>query len=72
MWVVVDIGCIECGVSSGIVGVFDTEEKARAQEERCNADGGLSWRDGGQHVFESFPLARINVVNRLYETTEED
>jgi hypothetical protein len=27
-WIVVNIGCIECGVSSNIVGVFTDKERA--------------------------------------------
>lgn len=46
MWIVVNIGCIECGVSSNIVGVFDNEERANAIAEEFDAK--FDWREGGQ------------------------
>jgi len=43
-YVVINIGCIECGVSSNIVGVFDNEEKANLVAKKC--DDKFSWREG--------------------------
>lgn len=53
-FVVVNIGCIECGVSSDIVGTYATREEADEVAQVC--DGGLSWRQGGQNSFEVFDL----------------
>lgn len=38
-WIVVNIGCIECGVSSDIVGVYATQAEAEAVVEVCAAAG---------------------------------
>ena len=64
MWIVVNIGCIECGVSSNIVGVFDSEAKAREVCERC--DEKYNWREGGQNNFEVLPMPETNKVNEEY------
>ena len=63
-WIVVNIGCIECGVSSNIVGVFDNEEKA--SEIAKEYDEKFSWREGGQNSFEVFEMPELNVVNPEY------
>lgn len=48
MYVVVYVGCIECGVPTELVGVYATLEAAQAAE-RTTKDGGDSWaRHGGQ------------------------
>ena len=49
-----NIGCIECGVGSAIVGVFEHEAEAQAHAERLSETH--HWRDGGQNAFEVFPL----------------
>jgi hypothetical protein len=53
-WLVVKIGCIECGVSSNIVGRYADEAKAKSVAEAL--DNELSWREGGQDAFEVFDL----------------
>lgn len=53
-WIVFNIGCIECGVSSAIVGVFTDEAQAKDVADKCRAK--FSWREGGQNEFEAFPL----------------
>lgn len=53
MFILVNIGCIECGVSSNIVGMFSSEEKAK--ELATALDKSHGWRDGGQNCFEVFP-----------------
>jgi hypothetical protein len=65
MFLVVNIGCIECGVSSQIVGLFETEEEANAIAEKC--DDKYNWREGGQNSFQVFPLPNIGVINSEYE-----
>ena len=47
VWVVVDIGCIECDEETKIVGVFADKEKAQSL-----ATGG--YFEGGQHSIECF------------------
>ena len=64
-YIVVNIGCIECGVSSNIVGYYDDKEKAEKIAERCNAL--LGWREGGQNEFEVFELGKLNVTLDEYK-----
>lgn len=65
MFIVVNIGCIECGVSSNIVGVFTTEAEAKAVAERC--DDEFSWREGGQNSFETFPVPEVGIIADEYK-----
>lgn len=64
MWILVNIGCIECGVSSQIVGVFSDEAKASALAVSLEATHG--WREGGQNAFQVFPMPEVNVVHPDY------
>lgn len=54
LFVVVDIGCIECGAGSAVLGVFTEEKRAQSvcddHEQRQKND----WH--GQHSFEIFPI----------------
>lgn len=65
MWILVNIGCIECGVSSNIVGVYDSEKQANelAQILSNKAD----WREGGQNSFEVFELPEVGVMADEYK-----
>ena len=65
MFLVMNIGCIECGVSSQIVGVFKTKKIADDVAEKC--EGKYAWREGGQNSFEVFPVPADGVVNDEYE-----
>ena len=56
-YILVNIGCIECGVSSNIVGVFDNEEKANKLAEEY--DTKFSWREGGQNSFKVFEIPEL-------------
>jgi hypothetical protein len=53
-FLVFNIGCIECGVSSNVVGVYPTMKEAEAVAKAC--DSTLGWREGGQNSFEVFDL----------------
>jgi hypothetical protein len=64
MWIVVNIGCIECGVSSNIVGVFTDE--ALAQEISQGLEESHGWREGGQNRFEVFPMPPLNEIAAEY------
>jgi hypothetical protein len=54
-YLVFNIGCIECGVSSNVVGLYATQEEADAVAAKC--DSKLGWREGGQNHFEVFDLS---------------
>ena len=69
MWIVVNIGCIECGVSSEIVGIFDNQERANSIAKEFNKT--FSWRQGGQNYFEVFPMPAVNEIAEEYRVTEE-
>ena len=68
MWLVMNIGCIECGVSSKIVGVFSDEKKASEVAIACHKK--YSWREGGQNEFEVFEMPGAEVVDPEYDLTE--
>jgi hypothetical protein len=63
-WIVVNIGCIECGVSSNIVGVFGSEERANTVAALLNENH--AWRESGQNRYEVFPLPQLNEVAAEY------
>lgn len=63
MWIVVDIGCIECGESSSIVGVFSSKERADTIVKTLLRKRGFI---GGQHDYEAFELPVANVVAEDY------
>ena len=54
-WLVFNVGCIECHVSSDVVGVYQSEEEANAVVDICRK--ALDWREGGQNSFEVFDLS---------------
>jgi len=53
-WMVFNVGCIECGVSSNVVGFYATKEQADQVAKTC--EDRLHWRQGGQNAFEVFDL----------------
>ncbi len=54
-WMVFNIGCIECGVSSDVVGLFATEKEANKVADACREI--FDWREGGQNGFEVYDLS---------------
>jgi hypothetical protein len=64
MYMVFNIGCIECGVSSKIVGLFADKVKADAVASFC--DDAHGWREGGQNSYEVFELPAPEVVDEEY------
>ncbi len=53
-YMVFNIGCIECGVSSNVVGLFTDKAKADALAHTLRDTHG--WREGGQNAFRVFEL----------------
>ena len=49
-----DIGCIECGEPSAVIGTFDTEEEALAAATEAYEIQKANWH--GQHGFDVFDL----------------
>lgn len=52
VWVVVDVGCIECGQETHIIGVFQRADDAKkafeSQRAKEDAEGDGSYFAGGQ------------------------
>ena len=67
LWILVNVGCIHCEVSSNIVGVFSSEERAKALADELSDSHG--WRQNGQNSFEVFPMPETDVVHPDYEGT---
>ena len=55
-WMVFNVGCIDCGVSSNVVGFYATEDEAYRIVDFL--DDHLSWRGGGQNSFEVFDITK--------------
>lgn len=53
-WMLFNVGCIECNVTSNVVGFFGTKIEAEAAGKLC--DKHLDWRENGQNSFEVFDL----------------
>ena len=64
-WLLMNIGCIECGVSSAVVGVFTDKAEAEAIADRLSDSH--NWREGGQNAFEVFEMPQLDVVADEYK-----
>ena len=53
-YMVFNIGCIECGVGSNVVGLYDTQEEANKVVAVCVDK--LQWREDGQNIFKVYDL----------------
>jgi hypothetical protein len=53
-WLAFDIGCIECGEESGVIGTFDTEAEAEHAADAAEIDHEKNWH--GQHCFMVYDL----------------
>lgn len=53
-----DIGCIECGEPSGVIGVFAIEAEAQAACDRAFERQKVDWH--GQHSMEVYDLRQSN------------
>jgi hypothetical protein len=53
-WLVFNVGCIECGVGSNVVGLYANEDEAIQVAKACG--DALHWRQQGQNAFEVFDL----------------
>ncbi len=59
IYVLIDVGCHECGVGSEFIASFVDEESAnKACEEHSKKTG--KWRDGGQSIPEVFEIILPN------------
>jgi hypothetical protein len=67
-YILVNIGCIECGVSSNIVGVFTSKKKAEKLRDKFSNK--YAWREGGQNHFSVFEMPKIDTINQEYKETK--
>ena len=71
MFLLMDIGCIECGSGSGIVGVFSGAEMAGDIARKL--DQSHEFHDGGQHRFNVYEIpTALNVVQEYYTNPIEE
>ena len=64
-YVVVDIGCIECGEPSSVLGIFADKEKAREIMKKCEEYQEKNWR--GQHYFKIYEVDKENeLIDKYY------
>lgn len=55
MYLAFDIGCIECGESSAVIGLYKTKKGARNACDRAEEAQSKDWH--GQHSMEVFEIA---------------
>lgn len=64
-YVVVDIGCAECGESSNVVGVFTSEEKAREALHEYQVTNHLDKYPDDHDFF----VYQIDTVDKIYQNS---
>lgn len=70
VFVVVRIGCIECGVSSDVIGVYDTRDEA---EKVCEAQPSTWDTEGGQgYHFVAERVIGVTHPNKYARSLEEE
>lgn len=60
MWIVIDIGCLECWIDSHVVGVFTDESRANSIAKRLNR----KW--GTDQQCEVFGMPEVDVLPPEY------
>lgn len=70
-FLLMNIGCIECGVTSAIVGVYTDRTFAEQLAEKLNSTRAFSWREGGQNHYEVFELPLTNSTHTDYASATE-
>lgn len=64
-WTVVDVGCLECGEDTQIVGVVKTEAEAQLLCDKLYK-AGYDFTDG-QHEFYYFKTPKLGVIAKQYK-----
>jgi len=62
-YVAVDIGCIECGESTNVLGIFEDKVKAEEVIKDHGARQSQNWK--GVHRFKIFEIDGLNKVYRV-------
>lgn len=60
LFVVMEIGCIECYAPSNLIGIFQDEQQAIQVRDKCKEK--LHWRYGGENEFLIFKF-NVNDLN---------
>ena len=63
LYVAVDIGCIECGESSAVLGIFLDKKTAEAVCDEHAKRQAANWH--GAHYFKVFEVEKLNEVQRV-------
>lgn len=66
MYLLMRIGCIECGVSSSVVAVYSDQEQAEKLASALNNNEKASWLEGGQNFYEVHRLPGGEFVTEEY------
>jgi hypothetical protein len=70
MWIVMNTGCLECGVSSKVVGVFADKALADSIARACQVK--YDWREGGSNEFEVYALPVPEVIDAEYDVSVDN
>ncbi|MRX71645.1 hypothetical protein GJU40_05585 [Bacillus lacus] len=74
-YVVIDIGCSDCGESSNVVGIFTDEELAREALKNYKIQHNLD-KYGYDHEFEIYKIQKLDTIqhngleNLIYTSSE--
>ena len=63
LYAVIDVGCIECGESSGLVGVFTDKKIADMVADDCIKIQRLNWR--GEHMFYVWKIGSVDSIGYI-------
>lgn len=62
-YVLVDIGCIECGEESAVIGIYTNKKKAQRIKREYEKRQRENWY--GQHYFEIFEIDEIDKTYKV-------
>ena len=66
-WILMRIGCIECGCPSEVVGLYTNEQLANSEAKRLKGDEKFTWMDGGQNYYEVFLLPGLDTFPEKFQ-----
>lgn len=65
VWIAVDVGCLECGESSSVVGIFKTEAECQAALDDARKMQEADWM--GQHSFQPHEVVLPSWLTQIVE-----
>ena len=69
LYLVMEIGCIECGLGSDVVGLFKDRAKAEREAAVCKKD--FHWRFDGENHFDIFEIDTDRDLDRNFLTSPQ-